>query len=391
MDLAWWLQLISLVVLSQRVLCGTGVEAPPASAQPTGGVLIRDGQQTSCELAPIGNAGVFVAASCLDAAETNTSSYQLAMYTQGVGAAQLVPVDPQNIHVHPEYNRTTYFRNIAVIKLRAAPTGVRANIVYARAQPNNVTYRRLVLDDALDTWDDELAMWQNTPNAECRISSMYTDTLWAFTCTTDMANVTVRNASYPRMPWASASVAIDGRPYGYALHSHSIVDSPGAALVSYYTTVAQFTGFAAQVLATTIEYYDANNKLQASSPLQFAIRPPAQVLASTVAGDLYALPADALDSVEGSAGETSPEASMFSSASGAPQDTKPETHIRRGLSGAAIAGIAVGVSVVVLVALGLVARWLLVVIRRRRAERYWDREMEKMQSRRSLPGGQPLS
>ncbi|KAJ2366770.1 hypothetical protein H4S01_002528 [Coemansia sp. RSA 2610] len=193
------------------------------------------------------------------------------------------------------------------------------------------------------------------------------------------------------MPWASASVAIDGRPYGYALHSHSVVDSPGAALVSYYTTVAQFTGFAAQVLATTIEYYDANNKLQASTPLQFAVRPPAQVLASTVAGDLYALPADALDSVEGSAGETSPEASMFSSASGAPQDTEPETHTRRGLSGAAIAGIAVGVSVVVLVALGLVARWLLVVVRRRRAERYWDREMEKMQSRRSLPGGQPLS
>ncbi|KAJ2356549.1 hypothetical protein IWW50_001348 [Coemansia erecta] len=60
---------------------------------------------------------------------------------------------------------------------------------------------------------------------------------------------------------------------------------------------------------------------------------------------------------------------------------------RSGLSSGAIAGIAVGVSLFVIIVLALAIRWLVLAHKKRSAEKYWDREMNKMQSVRSL--GQP--
>ncbi|KAJ2288764.1 hypothetical protein IW141_004197, partial [Coemansia sp. RSA 355] len=67
-----------------------------------------------------------------------------------------------------------------------------------------------------------------------------------------------------------------------------------------------------------------------------------------------------------------------------PRFDLPSYGNHRGTMFVAAAGIAVGVSVLVIILLVFVVRWVLMVTRKQQEEKYWDNEMENMKSVRSL-------
>ncbi|KAJ2436654.1 hypothetical protein GGF42_008903, partial [Coemansia sp. RSA 2424] len=108
---------------SERALFGNW----PSIDNYRGAVLVKNGRQTSCEFALIDKGSAFIAASCLDLKAGTTT---VATEEGGGGGgtrheiyfedskyqrtASSSPIASTNIHVHPNYDATTYANNIAV-------------------------------------------------------------------------------------------------------------------------------------------------------------------------------------------------------------------------------------------------------------------------------------
>ncbi|KAJ2658331.1 hypothetical protein IWW48_004097 [Coemansia sp. RSA 1200] len=82
-----------------------------------GGVLVKNGKQTSCELGAIDSTAAFVAAPCLDltgnTVDTNTT-YEVYLDT-GIDSKS-AKYTVESITVHPEYNSTTFLNPVAVLQ-----------------------------------------------------------------------------------------------------------------------------------------------------------------------------------------------------------------------------------------------------------------------------------
>ncbi|KAJ2448379.1 hypothetical protein EV183_005463, partial [Coemansia sp. RSA 2336] len=86
-----------------------------------GGVLVKDGLQTSCNLAVIDSKASVVAATCLnfmnDGSLNTTTEYTVYLDDGADGKAAKYTVD--SITVHPEYNVTYKLNNLATLQYNA--------------------------------------------------------------------------------------------------------------------------------------------------------------------------------------------------------------------------------------------------------------------------------
>ncbi|KAJ2389202.1 hypothetical protein GGI23_005887, partial [Coemansia sp. RSA 2559] len=95
-----------------------------------GGVLVKNGKQTSCELGVIDSTAAFVAAPCLDFSGSSVNletTYEVYLDTGIDSSAAKYTVN--SITVHPEYNATINLNPIAVLQFNKGSTETWANPV----------------------------------------------------------------------------------------------------------------------------------------------------------------------------------------------------------------------------------------------------------------------
>ncbi|KAJ2450448.1 hypothetical protein EV183_004286 [Coemansia sp. RSA 2336] len=361
-----------------------------------GGMLVKNGQLTSCDIIEIGQVAAFVSANCLDFIEhmqlDNSTSYEVTLLQDDGFSYITRKISTNNIHVHPEYNAQSFENNIAVIQLGPAPPRISSKIAAIKNTTGSVLYKRLVAFD-VEHGNTEITLSAKATGQCSASSELYKANPWAFTCTTINFNITSDDKTYLHVPYGSGNI-VQGK-YSISLYSHSVVENEeywmSPSIVSYYTMVSNYLPFANDKLKTTIAYYDADTRLPTDvSESWKLILPPVQAQNIIVGGDLYSLQ-DAANG-DGSSLFDRPEESIASTANSktqegssllASQDTGDEANEGRSLSSGAIAGIVIGV-VAFLVLLSLAIYWGSRVAKKHKAEAYWDKEMENMKSMRSL-------
>ncbi|KAJ2433854.1 hypothetical protein GGF42_009320, partial [Coemansia sp. RSA 2424] len=116
-----------------------------------GAVLVKNGHQTSCEFALIDKGSAFIAASCLDlkagtttATEDGGTRHEIYFEdSKYLRTASSSPIASTNIHVHPNYDATTYANNIAVVTFTTEQTRDWANAISVnRDEWTNALYVR---------------------------------------------------------------------------------------------------------------------------------------------------------------------------------------------------------------------------------------------------------
>ncbi|KAJ1948477.1 hypothetical protein FBU59_001576, partial [Linderina macrospora] len=134
-----------------------------------GAVLLKDGKQTSCELALMHSQAAFVPASCFDVGSSKSvndvSPYQVAFDVGGsIIARDIVAVD--RIIINPQYNPTTFANNIAVILFNSQLKEVWSNPIdrHPEELTDRAYVRRSMKSEDKQTW-----------NAPAVINDMSTD------------------------------------------------------------------------------------------------------------------------------------------------------------------------------------------------------------------------
>ncbi|KAJ2715102.1 hypothetical protein H4R19_001383, partial [Coemansia spiralis] len=89
-----------------------------------GGVLVKNGVLTSCELAVLDNKASVLAAACLDYTssgnlDTNT---KYAVYLDGSDGSKPVSYNVDTVTVHPGFKRSSLANNLAILQYNAAGT-----------------------------------------------------------------------------------------------------------------------------------------------------------------------------------------------------------------------------------------------------------------------------
>ncbi|KAJ2158396.1 hypothetical protein GGF46_003801 [Coemansia sp. RSA 552] len=365
---------------------------------PEGGLLLKDGRQTSCEVVPLDHVSGFVAASCLDLDADNKelnadTKHEIALRYSGSNEVMRYGLDPDSstVWIHTGYVPSTYAYNIAVVLWGEKQDGTIDSQI-AQAGDNlgsQIRYRQLTLADDLKTWND----WRYLPvdmeeDARCSSWPQYEGAKAWFQCTSQTTDVELGGQKHANAVYGSADLGRDG--YFYMLYSHSIADDDdlesAKTVTSYYTALSGYAVFANSTLGQYITVVDNTfTRLPNAPPVLMIATPNAHILGRTlIGGDLYALmaidislPDDDDDDIE----------STNSGDKDSSEDSSEDSAKSGGLSGGAIAGIVIGVILALLVA-GVLVWWVRRMRARQQAESYWDQEVEKMRSVMSLGSGQ---
>ncbi|KAJ2710848.1 hypothetical protein H4R19_003543 [Coemansia spiralis] len=212
---------------------------------------------------------------------------------------------------------------------------------------------------------------------------------------TQIPVLSVNGSDFRDISYGTGTTGEGPHMFTLSLYSHSQVVGSGngsrrgrqdARMLHYYTAVGNYARFASDFLGSSVTVTDAETDAPLTNYTQVASPVPAAPGVVAVGGDVFG-PDNAVS--------TTTEATSTATATSA---TAPESHSasdeaalggRQGLSAGAIAGIAIAAAVVVAAVAAVATRYALVARRRRCAEAYWDREIAKVQSARSLPPMSP--
>ncbi|KAJ2786566.1 hypothetical protein GGI15_001404 [Coemansia interrupta] len=367
------------------------------------GILVIDGAQTSCELVPLGQSAAFVAASCINQGQNHT--YTAYMYDKRKPASSSAfNFNSGMVAIHSQYNETTMANNIAIVKL-SNPSEITVESQVAMYDPalKLVQYSQITLNNTMSQWEQVYVTGFATPVSEgcADYSAVYAQNSILFVCTTARGNF---NKVGHGVPYGVAAVEGAGKEkYVYALYSHSVMD--GAAIesaqnvYSYYTVLSNYAAFAQAILGLDIRYLSNG----AFVPAQVQQDPQVNVDLSNgapgtksgvlVSGNLYsregeqtpAVDVDAATTVDMATATQPAESSGSADAEGnESSEGNGEEKKKKGLSTGAIVGIAVGVSVAGIVAAVIGFRYARDRIRRRSAERYWERSVRNLRSAKDI-------
>ncbi|KAJ2798636.1 hypothetical protein H4R21_003848, partial [Coemansia helicoidea] len=158
-----------------------------------GGLLIRNGQQTSCEIALVDGTSAFIAASCVtdgDGKIDTGATYEIQVDHLPDRMAASAPLPPRSITVHPAYNPATFANNIAVIQFALNPDK-RWHVGIA-IQPSewsgSMFVRRRMDDVSAQRWAPPEASWKDLSDPECaQPYGLYGANRHDFKCTSEAA------------------------------------------------------------------------------------------------------------------------------------------------------------------------------------------------------------
>ncbi|KAJ1783594.1 hypothetical protein LPJ59_006545, partial [Coemansia sp. RSA 2399] len=241
-----------------------------------GAVLVKNGIETSCEIALIDNQSAFVAASCIEMTNgaVDTSVQHDVYFDQyGNNSPAKTPVASSDIHIHPSYDRNTLANNIAIIEFDFTDQGNWTNsiAVYPTEWTDTLFVRRELIEASSSTWGD-IDLKSNTVDlSTCSMySAIFGDNGNDMRCNSIQVN-SVWNAECP-LPYgslygevANTSLAIGG------LHSYTFMPTSdycnGDRGLYYFTMLYDYVEWAESIIGRNISVlvgdtsaYDATSK-----------------------------------------------------------------------------------------------------------------------------------
>ncbi|KAJ1838563.1 hypothetical protein LPJ73_007044, partial [Coemansia sp. RSA 2703] len=108
-------------ILNKRAIDASAFQNLP------GGLLFKNGKQTSCEVALLSMKAGIVTASCFDYSSGTTVSsstkYEVYLYNGTPNSAPIIStLSTSDIHLHPNYNPNTLENNLAIIEFNKQTT-----------------------------------------------------------------------------------------------------------------------------------------------------------------------------------------------------------------------------------------------------------------------------
>ncbi|KAI8321489.1 hypothetical protein GQ54DRAFT_289536 [Martensiomyces pterosporus] len=267
-----------------------------------GGILVKNGVQTSCECAVMDNKAAFVAANCLDyknGTTVDTSvTYEVYLDTGRGAAPEKYTVPADAIHLHPAYDPTTFANNVAVVEFDLAERNEWVSYIgMNRNEWTDVIYvRRLMSDTSAMRWKVPIIESHTQVDDACKAaSSIYAANTVDFMCT---------NSSTPSMfdkdcsvPYSSIYCAVNHDKAISALYSHSVVygDSlcGNSRQLHYYTLLSNYVSFANTVLGRDMNEFDIDKvNYKPNQDDKYKMNPPAPQSnaagTKVFGGDIYA-------------------------------------------------------------------------------------------------------
>ncbi|KAJ2864163.1 hypothetical protein GGH94_003111 [Coemansia aciculifera] len=258
----------------------------PAINTYRGALLVKNGQQTSCEFALIDQRSAFIAASCLDlkpgstAVEDSTRHEIFFDNAKGLKATKS-PIPAGDIHVHPNYDPATYANNIAVVIYTMDQKRIWTNAVSVNRDEwtNALFVRRYLESEKSMNWRSPTinsGAWGGF--AGCATASgIYSSNQRDFVCSTDSTPMIA--AGDCRIPFSSVYGIVPSNMAIAALHSHTVVEGTSMCgakqTFHYYTVLAGYVGFAQKVVGYDIVYFTASGDFSSNIDANYKMQPPA--------------------------------------------------------------------------------------------------------------------
>ncbi|KAJ2694049.1 hypothetical protein GGH99_000859 [Coemansia sp. RSA 1285] len=223
----------------------------------TGGVLVKNGKQTSCELGIIDSRAAFVAAPCLDYSSGNSvnQSTKYEVYLDAGIDNIAAKYTVTSITVHPGYNAETNANPIAILQFNKDSTASWSNpiaIDRKNSWGDSLFIRRGLLDiDAME-WNTPATITNYLDDtALCsyysRLFKANTDSFLCSNATTSPPYTYLTGCS---IPYGSVDVYISGKLHVAGIYAYTAVSSVGTECTlrilqdSIYVLFADYIAFA---------------------------------------------------------------------------------------------------------------------------------------------------
>ncbi|KAI8319909.1 hypothetical protein GQ54DRAFT_298992 [Martensiomyces pterosporus] len=265
------------------------------------GILVKNGNQTSCELIPVDSRAGFLAASCLDFVGKqvdNRTAYWV--YIQDTNLNLHSNFTLEKIHVHPLFDPNTYANNIAVVEYNSkGALNWTSPVAMDKSSWTETVYSRRIIRD-MDQMRWNLPSWVSSlsTNLECKnASGLYATNTGSFVC----GNWTLTSPLYNKVctiPYATVYAAVGDTLAVAGVYSHTAIYGADICSVahqlSYYTLLSPYVSFANSVLNRTLDMFTSSSKFEMVTDPNYSMRAsaPTNISGMTeVGGDLYTIPA----------------------------------------------------------------------------------------------------
>ncbi|KAJ2497952.1 hypothetical protein GGH96_004710 [Coemansia sp. RSA 1972] len=245
-------------------------------------VLVKNGKQTSCEVALIDGSSGFVAATCVvDANGAVDTSSRYEVYTDNYGTRKSAnaPILSGSIRVHPQFKMSSFANNIAIVQfsLPGSPNLKIAVAVDHGTWASTTFVRRSMSNLSKGEWGSAKTGGSELSRSECAASSgLYSSNYFDFECSSDTLPPMV--GSQCGVPYGALYGVINGKMGIGGIYSHSVIrgDSicDSAKTVHYYVLLSNFIAFAENVLGRGVVTLSTGD-FMVQSDLYYSMEPEA--------------------------------------------------------------------------------------------------------------------
>ncbi|PIA13827.1 hypothetical protein COEREDRAFT_83196 [Coemansia reversa NRRL 1564] len=266
-----------------------------------GGVLFKNGQQTTCGVALLNNQAALVTADCFDFIGKNVDrSLYYQVYTSRAFTKTSKGFDLRDIIVHPDYNPVTKANNVAVVTYNTdkeqdwdMETAIDLDTwqarVYAQRHIKNMT--DLIWDYPEYTTEDNIAQ----DDVCSDLSPIYKANTDKLTCTTILADPLMKNSTSCKIPYPVLYAQMGEDLYQAGIFSHSVVKGGdnlcnNQEVRSYYTLIGDYLAFAENALDKKFTHHSSASSSTPQSDSNYSMKPASRGVNDgtlMLSGDFY--------------------------------------------------------------------------------------------------------
>ncbi|KAJ2676255.1 hypothetical protein GGI25_003642 [Coemansia spiralis] len=270
-----------------------------------GGVLVKNGKQTSCELAVINSQVSVISADCLDIANGNLDTnvkYDVYLDEGADGNAAKYAVE--SVSINPGYNATSISNNLAVIQYNLAGASTWNNTMAVSGTTGSwndmVFVRRTLSNVANMDWEAPVinTIGSNDDNMCNSMSALYKENQSDFICNSETLNPQLSSLSQCSITYGSVYTYIGSSLYLAGVHSYSATYSGARNLCGsnetriYYLLLENYWEYISTVIKSSVPFYPSTSSLPPTQNAYYAMKEPenAKMLSNyrVFGGDSYA-------------------------------------------------------------------------------------------------------
>ncbi|PIA14070.1 hypothetical protein COEREDRAFT_94163 [Coemansia reversa NRRL 1564] len=235
----------------------------PGNIRSRGGILVKNGEQTSCEVALIDSGSGFVAATCItDSRGKIDVSSQFEIYTDSSkkGQPASATIISSAISVHPDFDLGTFANNIAIIQFSLRPAkSWHIPIAVNRDEWESIIFVRRHMNSISDMeWANAITTTNALTDPECASdSSLFAANKIDFKCSS--ASAPAIEGSKCDVPYGTVYGVVGGSASLAGLYSHSVIDNYNICISKktdhYYTLLSNYVAFAQSVLGRDVTIF----------------------------------------------------------------------------------------------------------------------------------------